>query len=193
MFNESVAYKSYEIIGGEKFMAPMPKLFHSGVVMRLAAKIFNYLEEKKCGYVFTDNVDVYFPDGNLFNPDLVVVTSENVGIMDWHGSINGVPDMVVEVLSRSTRKKDLTIKKDIYEKNGVKEYWIVDPLAKSVDVYILRDGKYFLDESYFKYTADELENLNDEEKAAVKPEIKVSIFDDLFVKVDDIFSWGFDS
>ena len=56
----------------------------------------------------------------------------------------------------------------------------------------MRDGKYFLDESYFKYTAEELKNLDEEEKAAVKPEIKVSIFDDLFVKVDDFFSWGYD-
>ena len=63
-------------------------------------------------------------------------------------------DMVVEVLSPSTRKNDFTIKKDIYEKNGVKEYWIVDQRAKTVDVYILRDGKFNFDESYHKYDAD---------------------------------------
>ena len=62
---------------------------------------------------------------------------------------------------------------------------------KTVDVYLLRDGKFELDESYFKYTAEEFNDLDDEEKAAYKPEFKVSVFDDLFVKVDDIFSLGY--
>ena len=193
LLNESVAYKSYEIIGGEKFMAPMPKLNHSGIIMRLAARIFNYVDTNKCGYVFTDNVDVHFPDGNLFNPDLVIVTEQNKKIMNWKGAIHGVPDMVVEVLSKSTRRKDLTIKKDIYESNGVKEYWIIDPSMKVVDVYILRDGKFEFDDEYFKYSEDELETLTDEEKAAEKTEIKVGIFDDLIINVEDIFSWGYDS
>ena len=193
LYNESVAYKSYEIIGGEKFMAPMPKLFHSGIVIRLAARIFDYVDKNKCGYIFTDNVDVHFPDGNLFNPDLVIVTEQNKDILNWNGAIYGTPDMVVEVLSRSTKKKDLTIKKDIYEANGVKEYWIIDPHYKSVDVYILRDGKFELDGEYLKYDADELETLTEEEKAAEKTEIKVGIFDDLIINVEDIFSWGYES
>ena len=192
MLNDALFYKPYEIIEGEKFMSPMPIMNHSGIVMRLAARIFNYVDENNLGYVFTDNVDVHFPDGNLFNPDLVVVTKEKRGIVNWKGAMHGVPDMVVEVLSRSTKKRDLTIKKDIYEKNGVKEYWIVDPLYKSIDVYILRDGKFELDGEYLKYTAEEWQELDEEEKAAYKPQIKVSIFDDLFINVDDVFSWGYD-
>ena len=100
--------------------------------------------------------------------------------------------MVVEVLSPSTRVNDLTIKKDAYEANGVKEYWIIEPWDKTVDVYILGDGRYTLQNSYHKYSVEEWDALNAEEKAACKPEIKVSIFDDLFIKVDDIFSWGYD-
>ena len=193
MLNDALFYESYEIIGGEKFMSPMPALNHSGIVMRLAARIFNYIDANSCGYVFTDNVDVYFPDGNLFNPDLVVVTNENKGIVNWKGAMHGVPDMVVEVLSRSTRNRDLTIKKDVYEANGVKEYWIIDPWAKSVAVYLLHDGKFQFDHEYFKCDADEWNSFDDEEKADYKSEIKVSIFDDLFIKVDDIFFWVYDS
>ena len=63
---------------------------------------------------------------------------------------------------------------------------------KSVDVYILQDGKYKLDGSYTKFSDYDRENLNEEEKAAAKFEIKVSIFDDLVVKIDDIFSWDYD-
>ena len=187
MLNEALDL-DYEIIGGEKFMAPSASPYHNNVMGRLYNSISTYLYHNKCGYAFTDNLDVHLPDGNLFKPDLIVVKKENAAIINWQRGIYGVPDMVVEVLSNSTRKNDLTVKKDVYEKNGVKEYWIVDPRAKTVDVYILRDGKYELDESYFKYTAEELENLDDEEKATYKPEIKVSIFDDLFIKVNDIFS-----
>lgn len=192
MINEALLYESYEIIEGEKFMSAMAFLNHSGIIMRLSSRIFNYVDLHQCGYVFTDNVDVYLPDGNLFRPDVTVITKENAGIINWKGAVRGVPDMVVEVLSRSTRKKDLTIKKDIYESNGVKEYWIIDPSSKTVDVYILRDGKFIFDESYFKCTPDELELMDDEEKAALKSEIKVSIFDDLYIKVDDIFGWIMD-
>ncbi len=192
MLNDALFYESYEIIEGEKFMSPSVPLNHSGIIFRLGMLIGNYVIANKCGYVFPDDVDVHLPDGNLFKPDLVVVKKENEGILNWHGAIYGVPDMVVEVLSRSTRKKDLTIKKDIYESNGVKEYWIIDPWVKAVDVYILRDGKFELDGEYFKYDADELKELTDEEKADVKPEIKVSIFEDCMVTVADIFSWGYD-
>ncbi|MBQ9487035.1 MAG: Uma2 family endonuclease [Selenomonadaceae bacterium] len=189
MINDVLFYAPYEIIEGEKIMSAMAFLNHSGIIMRLSSRIFNYVDLNQCGYVFTDNIDVYLPDGNLFRPDVTVITKENAGILNWKGAVRGVPDMVVEVLSRSTRKNDLTIKKDAYESNGVKEYWIIDPLAKAVDVYILRDGKFILDESYFKCSPDELELMSEEEKNALKSEIKVSIFDDLFIKVDDIFGW----
>ncbi len=122
-----------------------------------------------------------------------LLTKENYSILNWKGAIYGVPDMVVEVLSPSTRVRDLTVKKDAYEMNGVKEYWIVDPYMKTVDVYVLHDGKYKLENSYAKYSDYDFENLTDEEKAAVKYEIKVSILGDLYVKIDDIFSWSYDS
>ena len=192
MINDALLYESYEIIEGEKFMAPSAGAYHNKVMGGLYTIIGMYLHNNKLGYIFTDSLDVHLPDGNLFKPDLIVIKKENAAIINWQSGIRGVPDMVVEVLSRSTRKKDLTIKKDIYESNGVKEYWIIDPSSKTVDVYILRDGKFIFDESYFKCSPDELELMNDEEKAALKSEIKVSIFDDLYIKVDDIFGWIMD-
>lgn len=192
MWNDALYYKSYETIGGEKIMSPSANAYHNNIMGGIYTLISMYVRQNKLGHVFTDSVDVYLPDGNIFKPDLVVVKKENAAIINWQGGIHGVPDMVVEVLSRSTRRKDLTIKKDAYESNGVKEYWIVDPYMKSVDVYILQDGKYKLDNSYTKYTAYDWEGLNDEEKSEAKFEIKVSLFDDLVIKLDDIFSWGFD-
>ena len=189
MLNDALFYESYEIIGGEKFMAPAPRPSHSRLLGGLYNRISTYLHENKCGYAFSDNLDVYLPDGNLFRPDLTVIKTDNYSIIDWSKAVYGVPDMVVEVLSKSTRKKDVTVKKEIYEKNGVKEYWIVDPWVKSVSVYILRDGKYEFDDEYVYYDKDEWEDLTDEQRAEAKFDIKVSIFENCVVNINDLFSW----
>ena len=121
VINERLLYPSYEIIGGEKFMSPAANLTHSDIIGRLYLFIGNYLMEKKCGYVYPDDVDVHFSDGSLYKPDLCVVLKSNEKILAGRKAIYGAPDMVVEVLSHSTRKKDITIKKDTYETQGVRE------------------------------------------------------------------------
>ena len=191
IINERLMYPSYEIIGGEKIMAPAANLTHGSIVGRLYSIMLNHLELADKGYVFTDNTDVHFPDGSLLKPDLVIVLEKNSAIIDWSRGINGVPDMVVEVLSKSTQKKDRTVKKDTYEANGVREYWIVDPYMKAISVYILRDGKYFLDDEYILFDADDLEFMTDEEKADIKHEVPVATLDGLKVPLKYIFKWGY--
>ena len=191
VINERLLYPSYEIIGGKKFMAPAANPTHGGVIGRIYSVLLTYFDEKEGGYVFADNTDVYFPDGTLFKPDLVVITEKNSAIINWFKGIYGVPDMVVEVLSKSTKKKDLTIKKDIYEAQGVGEYWIVDPYMKAISVYLLRDGKYFLDDEYILFDDNELELLTDEEKADVKHEVPIKTLDGLKIPLKYIFKWGY--
>ena len=191
ILNDRLFYQSYEIIGGEKFMAPAANLDHSGIIARLVNSFSNYFLERKSGYVYSDDVDVHFSDNSLYKPDLVIVMKANEKILAGRKAIYGAPDMVVEVLSRSTQKKDLTIKKDTYESQGVREYWIVDPYMKIVKVYLLRDGKYFLDDEYILFDAYEIESMTDEEKSAVKTEVPVSICDGLRVPIEFIFSWGY--
>ena len=101
--------------------------------------------------------------------------------------IHGTPDLVVEILSPSTARKDRNEKYFIYEKYGVKEYWIVSPGDKSVEVYLLKDGKFVLDDVYPIYKDYEWDKLTDEEKAEVKFSIKVSLYDDFEVSLADIF------
>ena len=182
----------FELIEGVKtFMAPAANSGHGTVIGRLFVDFFVYISSKNINAaVFVDDVDVYLPDGNLFRPDLTVVC--NPDIVDREGAINGVPDLVVEVLSRSTMKKDIGIKKKIYERNGVKEYWIVDRWSKRIEVYHLIDGKYELDDVYKVYNEDELRNMTEEEKASVNYNVKVSIFDDLFIDIRKVFKWWFD-
>ena len=187
MMNEALLYPSYEIIGGEKILAPSASSYHNEIMGDLFTDLKLYVRKNHCGRVFTDNVDLYLPDGSRYKPDLVVVKTENENIIDKRGGIHGVPDMVVEILSKSTKKKDTTIKKDTYELNGVKEYWIVDPFMEVVDVYLLKDGKYYLDGEYIYYNEDEWETLNDEQKAENKSEITLATFPDLTIKLSDIF------
>jgi len=191
IFNERLLYPSYEIIGGEKIMSPSANLDHSGIIMRLGMIIGTHLSNNKSGYVYPDNVDVNFSDGTLYRPDLVVVLKSNEQILASRQNIFGAPDMVVEVLSYSTRRKDLTIKKDTYETQGVREYWIIDPWAKIIDVYLLRDGKYFLSGEYMLPDEKDLEFMTDAERAEVKSEVPVSIVDGLTIPLDFVFSWGY--
>lgn len=183
-------YDDYEIIEGEKVMSPAVNLSHNKIITRIYSAIENYCVENKIeAHIFTDSIDVHLPDGNYFKPDLTVVTKENAKILDWQGDINGVPDMVVEVLSKSTKKKDLTIKKSIYERNGVKVYWIVDTWSKSVSIYLLREGKYFLDDEYIYFTEKEFNRLEDYEKADVKFEVPVHLFEGFKISLAYIFKW----
>ena len=191
VINERLLYPSYEIIGGEKIMSPAANLDHSGIIMRLGMIIGTHLSNNKSGYVYPDDVDVHFSDDSLYKPDLVVVLKSNEKILAGQKNIYGAPDMVVEVLSHSTRKKDLTIKKDTYEAQGVREYWIIDPRAKNVMVYLLKDGKYFLDEVYTLMSEEDLNLLDEDEKADVKYKVPVSIVEGLEIPLDFIFSWGY--
>ena len=184
----------YEIIEGEKFMAASPNWGHVNVTANLIATIGVYAKTNRLGAVAPDNFDVHFPDGNVFRPDFVFVSAANEKLFldKKNMTLHGVPDMVAEIFSRSTMKRDFTIKKDIYERNGVKEYWLINPWSESIEVYLLRDGKYFLDDVYQNYSDEDLKALTDEERAEVKFEIPVAVLDGFKVKIKNIFGWYFE-
>ena len=179
----------YEIIEGVKFMSPSPGWGHVNVTANLVTIINGYARINKLGVAVADNFDVHFPDGSLFRPDFIFVGAEKAKLLfeNENATLHGVPDMVAEIFSRSTMKRDIGIKKDVYERNGVKEYWIINPWSKSIEVYILRDGKYKLDNVYQNYSDDELSELTDEERAEVKMEVPVAVLDGFKVKIRNIF------
>ena len=184
----------YEIIEEEKIMAPSPGAWHNNIGGKIYLLIGMHVATKKLGLVFNDHMDVHFPDGNLLQPDFIFISAANDRpiIDNRNKTIHGVPDMVVEIFSRSTMKRDMGIKKDIYESNGVKEYWLINPWSESIEVYLLRDGKYFLDEIYFNCTDSDLKEMNEEDRAAVKLEIPVAVLDGFKVKIRNIFGWYFE-
>ena len=184
----------YEIIEGEKIMAPSPGFGHVNVTANLIATIGVYAKINKLGIAFADNFDVHFPDGSLFRPDFIFVSAENAKrLFDKKNvTLHGVPDMVAEIFSKSTMKRDVGIKKDIYERNGVREYWIIDPWRETIDVYLLREGKYELGGHYENWSDDELLTLTEDERAEVEMEIPVAVLDGFKIKIRNIFGWYFE-
>ena len=169
-------YIDYEIIGGEKFYmaAAAPNISHGIIVMRLGSMFNTYIDEHDIdAVVLGDNVDVYLSDDEHVKPDVSVVC--NFNIADNFKRLYTAPDLVVEVLSESTKINDKVKKKATYEKFGVKEYWIVDPEDRSIEVYHNVNGKFNLSGEY-KLHSD-------------RTQIKVSIFDDLTVDLHKVFKW----
>ena len=95
--------------------------------------------------------------------------------------------MVAEIFSKSTMKRDVGIKKDVYERNGVREYWIIDPWRETIDVYLIREGKYELDGHYENWSDDELLTLTEEERTKIEMEVPVAVLDGFKVKIRNIF------
>ncbi len=127
---------------------------------------------------------------NRFVPDVMIVCNPKIIKED---GIHGAPDLVVEVLSFGTASRDRGKKKDAYEKAGVKEYWIVDTIRKSVEVYLNENNHFYLDNVYEYMTDEEIaENAalpdNDVNKVIVNNEIKVSICEGLVINLKDIFN-----
>ena len=134
--------------------------------------------------IVLDNTDVYLNKDNLYIPDAMIVCNRSILHDD---AVYGSPDLVVEVLSPSTAKNDRGPKMRHYAEAGVKEYWIVTPIGKTVEVYYNHDGRFDIDAVYTDFSDHDLELMNDDDRRDVRLEIPVSLYDDFHVKVKDIF------
>jgi Uma2 family endonuclease len=127
----------YDMIDGVLELSPSGFFEHGNCQVNFGRLLGNFVQEKKVGKLVTE-VDIFLPDGgDVLRPDLSFILNQNLSIVKGH--IHGVPDLVCEVLSDSTRNRDLGTKADRYLLNGVKEYWIVDPAAKTLFVWINRN------------------------------------------------------
>ncbi len=171
-----------KINGQEVLMSPRPATRHSRAAGRIYGIFFQFLRKKRCEAFFEH--EVHLDDENVFVPDVLIICDKNKIKANW---IDGAPDLVVEVLSPSTTINDRGIKKDVYERSGVKEYWIVDPSAKSIEVHYLKDGRLVLDHVYMIFPPEEWERMTEEQRAAARLSVKVSLYDDLLVDVREVF------
>ncbi|MEW6102247.1 MAG: Uma2 family endonuclease [bacterium] len=168
----------WELIDGVAYdMSPSPSRRHQKVVGNIFAEFHNYLKNKPCE-VYLAPFDVRLPEADeaekeietVVQPDIVVVCERNK--LDDRGCI-GAPDIIIEILSPYTAKKDLITKYHLYERHKVKQYWIFDPATEEVVIFKLKQDKYGKPEEYKKQEG-----------------IKVDIFEDLKIDLNTIFSSG---
>ena len=127
--------KRHEIIDGMHYVTPSPVLRHQQLLGRMHLAIGSFLESHPdLGQVFLSPLDTVFSPWDVVEPDLVFVAADQLGILT-EPNIQGAPALVVEILSPSTRKRDLGIKRQLFDREGVREYWLVDPKPQSLTVY----------------------------------------------------------
>jgi Uma2 family endonuclease len=124
----------YQLIDGEFVMSPSPLYDHQRIVFALAWELGAIVKGKRIGNVVTAPIDVYLSDVEVFQPDIMYISNERASIIKE--KIHGAPDLVMEVLSPATAYYDLVHKKSVYEATGVREYWIVDPKEKSIEIFL---------------------------------------------------------
>ena len=135
--------RRHEIIDGDHVVNPAPSPRHQAALGHLFVQLFQQIEQTGLGRVFVSPIDVELSPHDILQPDLVVVLNEHREII-IPTRIKGTPDLVVEVLSDSTRELDQVRKKSAYQRAGVPEYWIVDPQEHHVQQFLLHAGEYRL-------------------------------------------------
>ncbi len=133
----------YELIDGDlvKRNAPAPK--HQRLVRELSFALHAFVRGGQLGEVLFSPIDVFLDDANSPQPDIVFVPKSNAAIVTDNG-IEGVPALVIEIISPTSIVRDRFTKKSLYERFGVQEYWLVDPQNQEIEIYALTEKRYEL-------------------------------------------------
>ena len=133
----------YELLNGLLVKKSAPKPLHQILSQRIEFVLATFLKEKNLGQFFHAPVDVFLDEYNAVQPDICFVSTERAFLIDLNAGIMGAPDLIIEILSPGSVRYDRGIKKDVYEQFAVKEYWIVDPNNRAVEVYVMRENAFF--------------------------------------------------
>jgi Uma2 family endonuclease len=134
--------KRHELIDGEHYVTPTPIRKHQAIATNLSALIWGYLQKHPIGRVIGSPLDVIFSDFDVVEPDVLYISSQRMSEIETSPWIKGAPNLVVEIGSPSTRKRDETIKRRLYERFGVDEYWVIDPELDTIKVYRRANDRY---------------------------------------------------
>ena len=133
--------KRYQVIEGEVYMVPAPAPFHQDILRRLMVVLGNFVESRGLGRIYFAPCDVILSEENVVQPDIFFIFRERESIIT-EKNIQGAPYLIVEVLSPYTAKLDKSLKRELYEKFEVREYWLVDPDNREVEILTLKEGCY---------------------------------------------------
>ena len=129
----------YELLDGDLILVGSPNEDHQIASLELATQMNIFVKENNLGRVFTAPYDVLFTDTDVAQPDILFVSNEREHIRT-PANIQGAPDLIVEILSPSSSRRDWRDKRELYAEHGVREYWIVDPANHIVWIMLLRGG-----------------------------------------------------
>ena len=130
----------YELLDGDLIMVPAPNLKHQRVSAALHALLRQFIKDRALGTLLYAPCDVVLSETIIVQPDLLFVSREREHLLSSGENVRGAPDLVIEILSPSTDAKDRGIKRELYGKYGVTEYWLVDPIAETISIHRQRDG-----------------------------------------------------
>jgi Uma2 family endonuclease len=134
----------YELINGILMRRTSPILPHQRVSKKLDKAFGNFLDKHPIGEHYPAPTDVFLDDNNGIVPDFSFVSKVRSFLLENDEYISGAPDIIVEIISPGTVKRDRVEKKELYEKFAVKEYWLIDPANKSVEIFTIEENKYEL-------------------------------------------------
>lgn len=163
--------RRHEVLDGEHVVSPAPSIRHQTVVANLLRLLGQWVHDRDLGRVWTAPLDVVLGPHDIVQPDLVFVRNERLQIAG-PTAVQGAPDVVVEVVSPSTRSRDMESKRRIYETAGVQEYWLIDPDACSVEILERAGSSFRLARRFGDGHTGEL-------SSAMFPDLRLSL-DDLF-------------
>ena len=133
--------KRYELNDGDLILVPSPNRQHQTTTLDLAAEIRQFTRRTGIGRAFIAPFDIVFSNYDVVQPDVIFVSNERQGIIT-PDNIQGAPDLVIEVLSPSTAHRDRTFKRALYARHGVREFWLVDTDAHTIEVLQLEEEGY---------------------------------------------------
>jgi Uma2 family endonuclease len=131
----------YELYEGELVMVPSPKEPHQRISRNLEFLLYAFVKQHDLGSVYDAPFDVILDEHTVLQPDILFVSKDRSEIIVQEG-IRGAPDLVIEILSEATAKRDRTYKKTLYARYGVREYWLVDLEAETIEVLVLKESGY---------------------------------------------------
>ena len=133
----------HEVIDGNLLISPAPDTWHQNWLNDINIFLSQFVKQRSLGQIFIAPVDVVLDPENTVQPDIIFVSAANAGIIQ-RPAIFGTPELLVELISPSSVRRDRYDKKDLYARFGVKEYWIGDPANKSLEILTLKEGRYDL-------------------------------------------------